>query len=112
MRPPVLVFFILVSLTLVAVIEYLAQESHKQGGLFLAPNANEPSTGIIATRYVPTVVAVVYSLAWTWIDLDIRRIQPWLEMSRRDGGTAEATLLLDYPFEFLAFLPFSAAKRK
>lgn len=64
------------------------------------------------TQYAPTIVAVLYSLTFTWIDLDIRRIQPWLELSRSEGAPAESTLLLDYPFEFLAFIPLKAWKKK
>jgi hypothetical protein len=112
MRPPVLACFIGLSLVLVAVIEYFAQRSQREGGLSLTDNADNSPTGVILSRYAPTVVAVMYSLIWTWIDLDIRRMQPWLELSRGDGGTAESTVLLDYPFEFLAFIPVKAGKRK
>lgn len=112
LRAPVLVSFILVSLTLAAVIEFLAQWSLKEGGISLRPDTDGASTAIIVSRYAPTVIAVLYSLTWTWIDLDIRRIQPWLELSRGEGGTADSTLLLDYPFEFLAFVPVKAWKKK
>ncbi|OIW30379.1 hypothetical protein CONLIGDRAFT_367130 [Coniochaeta ligniaria NRRL 30616] len=111
-RAPVLVPFILVSLVLGALVEYLAQRSDKEGGLSLAPDADNASAGVILSRYAPTAIAVIYSLTWTWIDLDIRRIQPWLEMSKEEGGTAESTLLLDYPFEFLAFIPVKAWRNK
>jgi hypothetical protein len=90
----------------------LAQKSMTEGGLSLTPDADDTSTGVVLSRYGPTVIAVIYSLTWTWIDLDIRRIQPWLEMSREEGGTAESTLLLDYPFEFLAFIPVKAWRKK
>jgi hypothetical protein len=112
MRPPALACFILFTFGLVGVIEYFAQRSQKEGGLSLTDDADATTTSILLSRYAPTVVAVTYSLIWTWIDLDIRRMQPWLELSRRDGATAESTVLLDYPFEFLAFVPIKAGKRK
>lgn len=108
----VLIPFIVVSLALAAVIELLAQKSMAEGGLSLTPNAGDISTGVILSRYGPTVISVVYSMTWTWIDLDIRRIQPWLDLFRCDGGTAESSLLLDYPFEFLATIPFKAWRKK
>jgi hypothetical protein len=107
-----LISFILVSLALIAVIEYLAQESQKHGGLLLSAS-DEGSTGAtFCTQYAPTIVAVLYSLTFTWIDLDIRRIQPWLELSRPEGAPADSTLLLDYPFEFLALIPLKSWKKK
>jgi hypothetical protein len=94
-KPPVLASFILASLALGAIIEFLAQKSLKEGGLCLTQDADNASAGVILSRYGPTAIAVIYSLTWTWIDLDIRRIQPWLELSRADGGTADSTLLLE-----------------
>lgn len=104
--------FILVSFAIIAVIEYLARESQKYGGLLLSPTDEGSTRVTFCTQYAPTIVAVLYSLTFTWIDLDIRRIQPWLELSRPQGAPAGSTLLLDYPFEFLAFIPLRAWKKK
>ena len=113
MRAPVLCAVIAISLALAGVIEYLAQMSTKQGGLALSPSEDDiPQSVNIAYLYMPTTVAVLYSLLWTWIDLDIRRMQPWFELSRPGGAKGDQSLLLDYPFEFLAFVPISAWKRK
>jgi len=112
MRAPILASFILTSLFLAGIIEFLSQKSLREGGLALSPDANPTPAVVVYTRYVPTIIAVIYSLWWTWIDLDIRRMQPWLELSRAGGASAESSLLLDYPFEFLAFIPFKAGKRK
>jgi uncharacterized BrkB/YihY/UPF0761 family membrane protein len=112
MKAVVLIPFIFVTLFLGVVIEILSQKSSRHGGLCLTPKDDGTSTLIILSRYGPTVIAVIYSLTWTWIDLDIRRIQPWLELSKSGGGTAESTLLLDYPFEFLALIPIKAWKKK
>lgn len=113
MRAPVLCAVIVISIVLAGVIEYLAQTSQKQGGLALSPSEDEiPQTVNIAYLYLPTTVAVLYSLLWTWIDLDVRRMQPWLELSRSDGARGDQSLLLNYPFEFLAFVPLTAWKQK
>ncbi|KAK3327713.1 hypothetical protein B0T19DRAFT_171893 [Cercophora scortea] len=113
MRAPVLVFVIVSTLAIGAIIEFLAQRSSRNGGLALSATVDEiPALVSFAYLYVPTIIAVVYSLIWTWVDLDIRRMQPWLELSRPEGAIADSSLLLDYPFEFLAFIPFSAWRRK
>lgn len=113
MRAPVLVAFIAVTFVMAGISELLAQKSQKEGGLALSECPECLSD--IATfgyLYAPTIVSVLYGLVWTWIDLDIRRIQPWLELSRLEGATADSSLLLDYPASFLAFVPFSAGKRR
>lgn len=113
MRAPVLCAVIIISLGLAGVIEYLAQTSQRQGGLALSLSENDiPQTVNIAYLYMPTTVAVLYSLLWTWIDLDVRRMQPWFELSRPGGARGDQSLLLNYPFEFLAFVPISAWKQR
>lgn len=62
--------------------------------------------------YVPTIIAVLYSLIWSWIDLDAKRMQPWFELSKKDGVTAENSLFLDYPYDFVATVPFKAARKR
>ena len=113
MRAPILIAFMVVSLCLVGIIEFFAQRSQKNGALALSTSADKiPRSVTIAYLYLPTIISVLYSIAWTWIDLDIRRIQPWLELSQPGGAVAESSLLLDYPFEFLAFVPFKAWRQR
>lgn len=113
MRAPVLCTVVVISLSLAGVLEYLAQKSQRQGGLALSSSEDDISKSVnIAYLYMPTTVAVMYSLLWTWVDLDVRRMQPWLELSRSHGAKAEQSLLLNYPFEFLAFVPIKAWKQR
>lgn len=67
---------------------------------------------MLSYLYVPTIVAVLYSLIWSWIDLDAKRMQPWFELSKEEGVTAEMSLFLDYPYDFVATVPFKAAKKR
>jgi len=108
-----LLLFAFISLLIAAFIEILAQKSQSQGALVLSPSIDAiPPFATFAYLFLPTVIAVLYSLVWSWVDLDVRRMQPWLELSRKDGVSVENSLFLDYPFEFLAFVPFKAAKRR
>jgi len=105
--------FAITSLALAGLIEFLAQLSRRNGGLALSPSGDSiPSLVKFSYLFLPTIVAVIYSICWNWIDLDVKRIQPWLELSREEGATAESSLLLDYPYDFVAFVPFKAAKRR
>lgn len=113
MKAPFLGVLVVLSLGLAGVIEYLAQVSARNGGgLALSRSEDDmPRAVTLAYLYLPTTVAVAYSLLWTCVDVDVRRLQPWLELSRPGGARGDRSLLLDYPFEFLPLLPVSAGKR-
>ena len=94
-------------------IETLAQRSMAEGGLALSPTLEDiPTYAMLSYLYAPTVVAVLYSLIWSWVDLDVKRMQPWFELSKPEGAKAEDSLFLDYPYDFVALVPFKAAKKK
>ncbi|KAK7967725.1 uncharacterized protein PG986_002002 [Apiospora aurea] len=114
LKAPALSCLFIITLILAAVIEYLAQKSQKQGGgLALSESPeNLPPLVNLAYLYLPTIVAVVYSLAWNWVASDTKRLQPWLEMSKDGGASAKDSLLLDYPFTFFAWVPFKAASKR
>jgi hypothetical protein len=104
---------IVVSSLIAATVELLAQRSLAHGGLALSPSLEEiPQYAMLSYLYGPNVVAVLYSLLWSWLDLDAKRMQPWFELSKPEGALAEDSLFLDYPFGFVAFVPFKAAKKR
>ncbi|KAH7163537.1 hypothetical protein B0J13DRAFT_538772 [Dactylonectria estremocensis] len=110
---PVLLGVTALSLTLFAAVETLAQLSQARGGLALSPSQDDISkSAMISYLYGPMIIAVVFSMLWNWIDLDVKRIQPWMELSRPTGATAEDSVLLDYPSDFIALAPIRAARRK
>ncbi|KAH7129784.1 hypothetical protein B0J13DRAFT_132401 [Dactylonectria estremocensis] len=110
---PVLSAVIALTLILATIIEILAQRGQARKGLAKAPTLNElPQYATISYRYVPNIVAVLFSLLWNWIDLDVKRIQPWTELSKPGGVTAQNSILLDYPSDFIAVAPVRAAKRR
>lgn len=101
------------SVALAGLIEYLAQKSLREGGLALSPTINDiPNLAKFTYMFLPTIIAVIYSIVWNWVDLDVKRIHPWLELSREDGAVAKNSLALDYPYDFVALVPFKAAKRR
>ena len=113
MSTPILSALTVLTLLLAATIEILAQRSASHGGLALSPSLDEiPRYAMWSYLYAPTVVAVLYSLIWSWVDLDVKRMQPWFELSKEGGATAEGSLFLDYPFDFVAVAPLKAFKRR
>lgn len=113
MQAPILIAFAISSILLAVLLEILAQQSRKVGGLSLVNTAEDlPSAVTFGYLYLPTIVAVFYSLVWNWIDLDVKRMQPWLELSKPEGSKGRDSLFLGYPVDFVAFVPFKAAKQK
>jgi hypothetical protein len=113
MRAPVLLSFAAGSALIAISIELLAQQSSKAGGLSLTSDPDTTPTVVrFAYLFLPTIVAVVYGMIWNWIDLDVKRIQPWLEMSASGGALGQDSLFLEYPYDFMAFVPFRAARRR
>ena len=67
---------------------------------------------IFCYRYLPQLVIVSYGIAWAAVDLDVKRIEPYFQLSEPGGASASDSILLHYPFDFLALVPITAAKRR
>lgn len=103
----------LMSFGLVAVLQVLLLRSQRDDGLIFASTIAElPLSRSFAYLYLPTSIAVIYGLLWSWIDLDARRLEPYRQMSKPGGVKVEDSLLLRYPFDFLAAVPINALRRR
>lgn len=110
---PFLLAIVLVSVGLIVLVVWLLRTSNAKQGLLFAPDVNDlPLRRAFLYLYLPTIVSVIYSFLWTWIDLDVKRLEPFFQLSRPGGVTAENSILLHYPFDFLAMVPFKALRRK
>jgi Protein of unknown function (DUF3433) len=58
------------------------------------------------------LIAVLYSTWWSWVDLDVKRLEPWYQLVSTKRAKAQCSLLLQYPIEFIAWIPVRAARRK
>lgn len=113
LRAPVLGGFVLISFLLIALLEVLSKRSLDKGGIIIARSADDLSPAQSFTYlHLPTIVAVLYSMLWSWVDLDTKRLEPYLQLSKPEGALAETSLLLQYPVEFLALIPFKAFRRR
>ncbi|KAL8949296.1 MAG: hypothetical protein Q9222_004582 [Ikaeria aurantiellina] len=100
-----------VTASFIAILEYLSQRSRRDGGIAFAKD--QFSSWIrFAYLYLPTVAAVLYSILWSWVDLDVKRLEPYFQLSKPDGATAADSLLLHYPFDFVAYAPFKALRKR
>ncbi|KAF2133280.1 hypothetical protein P153DRAFT_331890 [Dothidotthia symphoricarpi CBS 119687] len=117
-RPPALrwwnlVITILICWFFIAVLQYYLHKSQTDGGVIFASNINDlPLRRSFAYLYMPTIIAVIFSIFIVWIDNDAKRFEPYRQMSKPDGAFGKDSLLLQYPFDFMPFVPFTAAKRR
>jgi hypothetical protein len=104
---------ILLCWTFVGVLQYFLHKSQRVGGVIFATKINDlPLHRSFWYRYLPTIIAVVFSVFITWIDHDAKRYEPYRHMSRPGGALATDSILLHYPFEFSPFVSIVAAKRR
>jgi hypothetical protein len=104
---------ILGSGALIAVLQVYLERSNRDAGILFAPKINDlPLSQTFSYLYLPTIVALVLSFVWTWIDLDIKRLEPFVQLSRSNGALGKDSVLLHYPFDFVAFVPFVAVRKR
>jgi hypothetical protein len=96
---------------LAVVLGILQWQNTRHGALFFASTANGFTISEdFLYRYLPTLIVVLYGVAWSWIDLDVMRLEPWYQLAQSGGASADSSLLLQYPADFLPLVPFKAAK--
>ena len=111
--PVVLWTFLVFNLLWILLLEILSYRQRHNGAIVYADARNgfTPSINFVYV-YLPTIVAILYSNAWSWVDLDIKRLEPYFQMSKEQGARSEDSVDLHYPFEFIAFAPIRALRRR
>lgn len=69
------------------------------------PTANAFSSSNFLYSFIPSLIGTVLFLFWQPIDIYFRAVQPFADLSRPSGASAEKSLLLSYP----SHLPFEAS---
>lgn len=111
-RPAFLGSIVAISLLLIVTLQLLLNRSLANNGLLFAAEIHSLSVSTtFAYLYLPTVIAVCYGFAWTWIDIDIRRLEPYYQLSKDGGALGDDSLLLDYPVGFILAVPVQAARK-
>lgn len=108
-----LVTVIIASWALIVVLQLLLSKSQKEGGIIITETIDDiPFGKSFLYRYLPTIIALVFSVFWGWIDLQIKRLEPYYQLSKPGGAWGKDSLLLSYPFDFLPFVPLGAFRKK
>lgn len=103
--------FAATSLLLTVALELLWRRQVTSGGLFFASSVKDfTAWQNILALYLPIVLITIYGIVWTWIEITVKRLEPFFQLSKPDGAPARDTLTLDYPTDFMAWLPFKALR--
>lgn len=117
MAIPYLVMLIVVSLILAGVQEYLYQrsselESQGKGLIQYDDIAKIPTSEFFAWKYLPTMVMVTYGVLWQITEYNVKRLEPYYQLSQPAGNIASKSLNLDYTTLFSYVVPYKAVKNR
>ena len=65
----------------------------------------------IIGAFLPTVIAVLFSIPWGIIDTAAKEMEPFVRLASTDGSSARDSLCLDYPGDLLIVSPFKSLSR-
>lgn len=108
MRWPYITLLISIALFLAGIQEYLCQLSIQRAknndGLIQFTHPQDiPTASYFAWKYMPTIIMVSYGVLWQVTDYETKRLEPYYQLSRREGATAAHSLNLDY-LTFMSYL--------
>ncbi|KAI4693515.1 uncharacterized protein J4E88_001888 [Alternaria novae-zelandiae] len=115
-----ILMLIILALALAGVQEYLCQVSlrdvrdhPKNGGLWKFKKVNSLSVAEYFTwQYAPIMISVFYGVLWQMSDFEVKRLEPFYQLSKKTGATAGESLNMDY-LTFLSFLvPLRALRHR
>ncbi|KAF2644584.1 hypothetical protein P280DRAFT_390878 [Massarina eburnea CBS 473.64] len=114
---PWLTFLVVVALLLAVLQECLCQLSMEKakdgGGLIQFEKASELSALAFFTwKYAPVLLFVIYGILWQMTDFEVKRLEPFYQLSKEKGATAAESLNMDY-LTFMSWLvPLRALRHK
>ncbi|KAL1799810.1 hypothetical protein ACET3X_000152 [Alternaria dauci] len=106
-----ILMLVVIALALAGVQEYLCQKSLKsveslegKGGLMIFETVGDLTvTQYFTWQYAPIIISVFYGVLWQMTDFEVKRLEPFYQLSKKTGATAGESLNMDY-LTFLSFL--------
>jgi hypothetical protein len=116
MRKPYIVLLIVIALALGIIQELVCQISIKKGkdgGLLEFTNPKELNTmQYFVWKYMPTIVLLTFGMMWQIVDFEVKRLEPYYQLSKRDGATARDSINQDYLTCMSYLVPLKAIRSK
>lgn len=120
-----LTILIVVSASMAVVQEYLLQRSismqnmkDSEGhsapqGLYSFTSPQEvPTWDYFCFKYLPTMLAVTFGVLWQFTDFEVKRLEPYYQLSRPSGALAAESINVDYITIFNFLRPIMALRYK
>ena len=67
---------------------------------------------VFCYQYLPQMIVVALGVGWAAVDLDVKRLEPYFQLSKPEGATASNSIFLHYPFDFIALAPINAVRKR
>jgi hypothetical protein len=119
MRAPYLTALVIVSISLAVGQELLLQRSlgkqkkdPKEGLYQFTSPADMPTWDYFSFKYAPTMIAVIYGILWQVADYEIKRLEPFHQLSKEGGALAAESINVDYITVLNVLRPFMAIRFK
>ncbi|KAF3002015.1 hypothetical protein E8E13_008412 [Curvularia kusanoi] len=117
MGSPWLAMLSIIAIGLAGLQEFLCQLSLQRAregrGLAQFDKADNLSlTEFFTWKYAPIIVFVFYGILWQMSDFEVKRLEPYYQLSRKTGATAGESLNMDY-LTFMSWLvPLRALRHR
>lgn len=113
MSSPFILLLIVLSLTLAAMQEWLCRLSMalepKHDGILRFNRVTDVSLwNFFCWKYLPTLIFVIYGVLWQIMDFEVKRLEPYYQLSKPSGSTAAESLNLDHLSLWSYLVPFKA----
>lgn len=109
MRWPYLSSLIFFSVALAATQEYL----YRRGYLYEFKSPEDLNTWkYFSFKYLPTLVAVTFGILWQITDFEVKRLEPYYQLSKEGGALAAESINVDYITFFNFLRPVKALRLK
>lgn len=110
MSSPFIILIIIMSLGLAATQEWLCQLSLRlDDGIMRFDRIEDvPHGDFFCWKYLPTLIFVIYGVLWQIMDFEVKRLEPYYQLSRPSGSTAAESLNLDHLSLWSYLVPFKA----
>src|SRR5579862_7062907 len=117
MRWPYISLLIFLAATMAALQEFLFQISDTRSkqnpkeGLLKFKSPKQLSIGqYFCWKYLPIIIAVTYGIMWQVVDFEVKRLEPYYQLSKPTGALAEESLSIDYLNSWHYLTPFKAIR--
>lgn len=112
MRWPYLVSMILLSILLAVFTELLYRHSAKNGLVTFTRPSDIAGIKYFAIKFMPTIMAVTYGVLWQMTEFEVKRLEPFYQLSKEQGATAAESLNVDYITSVIFLRPFRSLQRR